>query len=1093
MLGAIKSFTHEDVKKWVGEKTLEKAIGYTNSVSALEVQGTKISAQVQGKAREPYRVNITFDAQGSAPKILRCTCPVGISCKHTAATLLKASERTYESGAPRPEVLSWLDDLVSCVENASDLKRQKASKNQRIIYGIRHSESGVDVEVEFYKARFRNDNTISGGLEHWSNVDKAIVTPPTFLDESDLSILRRLFITQGKNDWGNRSYFLKGVQGDKILRQMVSTGRLVITKNRYSDYHFLKSGPTRPGHLEWIETERGRFKPQIITTPMATQIIPTEPLWYLDENNQEVGQIEIGLPAKLIPLLLNTPSFTQSELGFVLSVLEKKALPIPLPKENIAPKIIQVIDTEPTPILFLESIPEENLNSYHRHKGVDFAILKFNYDGVILEMGAQGEMFTRSTNEVVQIKRKTESEKKAARHLAKLGFEALDKTIEYFYFEDSKKRYQLSAYGKTYSEFLSNDVENLKNAGWEIIFGKDFRHFYYEPQEWEIDFENHESGWFDLFMGIQVDGEKISLVPLLSRLFKNDSRWLNADEIQKIKDDAQFFFETPQGKRFAIPANRLKPIASTLMDLFNGNENIRISALDAPRLADLIETRQNWQFKNSDEIIAMAKRLQECQKPQPVQPPQNFLLQLRHYQLEGLSWLQYLREHRLSGILADDMGLGKTAQTLAHIQLEKEQGRLTLPTLIVLPTSLVFNWRNEAQKFAPELSVLVIHGASRKALYEQIASSDVVLTTYSLLWRDHEQLSKQAYYYLILDEAQMVKNSKTNAALVIRNIQCQHRLCITGTPLENHLGELWSQFDFLMPGFLGDQKSFTKIWRNPIEKDGDNLRRAILAKRIKPFMLRRVKEAVAQELPPKTVIIRSIKIEEGQRDLYETVRTAMDKKVREVVAAQGLARSQIVILDALLKLRQVCCDPRLLKTETAKKVKEHAKLDYLMDMLEELLAEGRRILIFSQFTSMLALIENALDAKKMEYVILTGQTIDRETPIRAFQEEKVPLFLISLKSGGVGLNLTAADTVIHFDPWWNPAVENQATDRAHRLGQTKPIFVYKLIIEGSIEEKILQLQDKKAALAASILSNDTTVDMKFSTDDLAALFEPLGG
>jgi SNF2 family DNA or RNA helicase len=411
--------------------------------------------------------------------------------------------------------------------------------------------------------------------------------------------------------------------------------------------------------------------------------------------------------------------------------------------------------------------------------------------------------------------------------------------------------------------------------------------------------------------------------------------------------------------------------------------------------------------------------------------------------------------------------------------------------LIVLPTSLIFNWKNEAARFAPALSVLSLHGPERKSRFDQIKQHDVVLTTYPLLWRDAEELTQHAYHLLILDEAQTVKNSQSQSAEAVRKINSRHRLCLTGTPLENHLGELWSLFDFLLPGFLGDSKRFTKHWRTPIEKLGDTRRRDLLARRIRPFILRRKKEDVAQELPPKTIIIRTVELEGSQRDLYETVRAAMDSKVREEIASKGFNRSQIVILDALLKLRQVCCDPRLVQANAARKVKERAKLDLLMAMVPELVDEGRRILIFSQFTSMLSLIETELKKLALPYALLTGETTDRETQICRFQDGEVPIFLISLKAGGVGLNLTAADTVIHYDPWWNPAVENQATDRAHRLGQDKPVFVYKLIVGGSIEEKILALQERKAALAAGILSDDRGVEVKFGSDDLAALFEPL--
>nr|MBP7628643.1 DEAD/DEAH box helicase [Zoogloea sp.] len=492
-----------------------------------------------------------------------------------------------------------------------------------------------------------------------------------------------------------------------------------------------------------------------------------------------------------------------------------------------------------------------------------------------------------------------------------------------------------------------------------------------------------------------------------------------------------------------------------------------------------------------DGLAAWLERLKGAAHLKPVAAPAGFTIELRPYQLEGLAWLQHLREHGLGGILADDMGLGKTAQALAHLLTEKHAGRLAKPALVVLPTSLVFNWQREAERFAPALKVLSLRGSSRAEAFAQIPEHDVCLTTYPLLWRDREALGAHAYHSLILDEAQTVKNAASQAAQVVRTLQAEHRLCLTGTPLENHLGELWSQFDFLLPGFLGDSKDFASRWRSPIEKRGDVVRREILARRIAPFILRRRKEQVATELPPKTIVVRSVELEGRQRDLYETVRATMDQRIREEIAARGFARSQIVILDALLKLRQVCCDPRLIKTDAAAKVKERAKLDLLMDMLPELVDEGRKILLFSQFTGMLALIAAELDARKIAYVTLTGDTADREAPVRQFQDGPVPVFLISLKAGGVGLNLTAADTVIHYDPWWNPAVENQATDRAHRLGQTKAVFVYKLVVAGSIEEKILALQDKKATLAAGILAEDHEGSVKFGEDDIKALFAPL--
>jgi SNF2 family DNA or RNA helicase len=649
------------------------------------------------------------------------------------------------------------------------------------------------------------------------------------------------------------------------------------------------------------------------------------------------------------------------------------------------------------------------------------------------------------------------------------------------------------AHESDWAFFMQDSIEGLRDAGWKIEFPDDFRHHILEVDAWEANLVESDSGWFDLDMGVIVEGERLALAPLLAGLFRRDARWLDALQLAFVPDDEAVELHTPTGKRLRVPAGRIKPLAATLIDLFdgfNGGDTLRLSRFDAPRLTDLSDTTR-WQFRGQSDVFAMADKLRNAQGISHIEPPKGLCLELRPYQKEGLAWLQFLREQELSGILADDMGLGKTAQALAHLLLEKESGRLDKPALIVLPTSLIFNWKNEAARFAPSLSVLSLHGPDRKSKFDQIVSSDVVLTTYPLLWRDADELMQHSYHLLILDEAQTVKNARSQGAEAVRKIDARHRLCITGTPLENHLGELWSQFDFLLPGFLGDNRQFTKHWRTPIEKQGDNQRRLLLARRIRPFILRRKKEDVAQELPPKTIIVRSVELEGSQRDLYETVRAAMDAKVREEIAIKGFNRSQIVILDALLKLRQVCCDPRLVKANAATKVKERAKLDLLMAMLPELVDEGRRILVFSQFTSMLALIEHELDRADIKYVILTGDTDDRETPIRRFQEEEVPVFLISLKAGGVGLNLTAADTVIHYDPWWNPAVENQATDRAHRLGQDKPVFVYKLIVGGSIEEKILALQERKAELAAGILSEDRGVDVKFGTDDLAALFEPL--
>jgi SNF2 family DNA or RNA helicase len=337
-----------------------------------------------------------------------------------------------------------------------------------------------------------------------------------------------------------------------------------------------------------------------------------------------------------------------------------------------------------------------------------------------------------------------------------------------------------------------------------------------------------------------------------------------------------------------------------------------------------------------------------------------------------------------------------------------------------------------------------------------------------------------------------VKNAGAKAAAAVRALKADHRLALTGTPVENHLGELWAQQHWLNPGLLGDHARFERFFRKPIERDRDPQRLDLLRRRVAPFLLRRTKAAVAAELPPKTEATIPVELSAAERALYEAIRAALDRKVRDALAQRGLARSQIVVLDALLKLRQCCCHPHLVGTPLALRTREASKLDALSDLLPTLVEDGRRILVFSQFTSMLALIRAELERLGLAHCLLTGETVDRQGEIDRFQRGEVPIFLLSLKAGGVGLNLTAADAVVLYDPWWNPAVEDQAIDRAHRIGQDKPVFVYRLMVEGSVEERMVELQRRKRALASALYGDDGQLASTLSEADVAALLAPLG-
>ncbi|WP_088278299.1 DEAD/DEAH box helicase [Ideonella sp. A 288] len=688
-----------------------------------------------------------------------------------------------------------------------------------------------------------------------------------------------------------------------------------------------------------------------------------------------------------------------------------------------------------------------------------------------------------------------------------------------------------------FGDFWADQLPLLQQDGWQIVVRPGFAHESVPVQAWRLVLDAtsgevlgqavaapmagrparvtalrqpHGEGSWLLSLGVEVDGQVLDLAPLLAGLLQRDRRWLDAEQLAAIDDAEVVKLRAPGGRRLHAPAAPLKAIVGALLDLItdprrregpialHGWEAHRLEALRLALAGDPARRagpHGAWALQGEAGLQALARRLQAAGGLPDLPLPAGLGVTLRPYQHHGVAWLQHLRAQHLAGILADDMGLGKTAQTLAHLLIEKHAGRLAdAPALVVVPASLLFNWQAEARRMAPELRVLLLQGPRRGTEQARIDGHDLVLTSYPLLWRDIRVLESRPWHLLVLDEAQMVKNAGSRTARAVRRVPARHRLCLTGTPLENHLGELWAQFDFLLPGFLGDRRQFQQQWRRPIEKNGETARAALLAARVRPFILRRRKDQVELELPPLTETIERLPLEGGQRALYESVRVAADDQVRKVLDRSGFAGAQIAILDALLKLRQVCCDPRLVKGPRSPPPPENAKLGWLREHLPTLVAEGRRVLVFSQFTELLGLLQPELDALGLRWLALTGQTppTERGQVVARFQAGEVPLLLASLKAGGVGLNLTAADTVIHLDPWWNPAVERQATARAHRIGQQRPVFSHLLVAEGSIEERLLELQARKQALADGVLGEDAALAPKFGQAELDALLAPLG-
>ncbi len=1102
-MSPINSITQDELVRWLGPNEIAKGLTYLARVSELASDDFSVSARVKGTRRTPY--SVYAELTDSPPRGRRlfsdCTCPVGHDCKHVAAMMLAWLRQRSAPERPREQVLAWLEGFRSLAAGATahDAPPRRAAATHRLLYLIRYAPEVQQYAVSCFKARFDKQGQVRQS-ERWDNVERALEAPPSFVDDTDLDILRMLWAHRPRGRFQPQALPLEGRHTAELLQRLAECGRAHFGELATAA---LGAGAPRPGSPDWRVTADGRRVPGVRTDPPAEVVLPLLPPWYVDTARGELGPIRLEVPAELVHRLLLLPPLTQVEAELVAAALAELApeLPVPMPQGEAAVRLAG----PPLPVLQLATVPvvQARYRDYAPYGtyDFDFATLAFRYGPLTVAAADTALFHALPDGSSARLERDASAEAAAARRLTQAGFAKVPGGRVLTAYKALPAGALGLASEAAWPGFMAGTLPALRAEGWEIELPADFRHHALDVDALVLDIDEADGGWLDISPGIEVEGRPVALAPLLAELFAADPRWLSG-RIDDIGDGEAVILTHAELGRLRMSAGRLKPLVRALVDLFERHDGgLRVSKLDAVRLAEL-----ELPGRGQELVAALAARLRGAGGMAAVAAPAGFRAELRPYQLEGLAWLQHLVRHDLAGILADDMGLGKTAQTLAHLLTEKHAGRLDLPALVVLPTSLVFNWQAEAERFAPALKVLNLHGADRHARFDELDKDgagggdgcsegagrvDVALTTYPLLWRDAEALQARRWSLLILDEAQTVKNAASKGAQVIRRLQARHRLGLTGTPLENHLGELWAQFDFLLPGLLGTQKQFAATWRTPIEKHGDRVRRDLLAARLKPFILRRRKEDVAKELPPKTIIVRSVGLEGGQRDLYETVRATMDERIRAEIAGKGFARSQIVILDALLKLRQVCCDPRLLQSAAAARVKERAKLELLMDMLPELIAEGRRILIFSQFAQMLALIAAELDRAQIGWVALTGDTRDRRTPVEDFQKGRAPVFLISLKAGGVGLNLTTADTVIHYDPWWNPAAENQATDRAHRIGQDKPVFVFKLICAGSIEERILALQEKKAALAAGVLSEDASALAKFGEADIAALLAPL--
>lgn len=610
------------------------------------------------------------------------------------------------------------------------------------------------------------------------------------------------------------------------------------------------------------------------------------------------------------------------------------------------------------------------------------------------------------------------------------------------------------------------------------------------PKTWDLYVPEHLVGATVRNKPLLMNARVSSGVDWLSVKISYESGGVGVDREELIKclREGKKFVRLSDDTYAEIDADKVQALIDREVELLAGaGKNGKLPLSQAGRVQELLAHATDADVTAS--ARQLFQRLANIDEIKPAKKPRGLKATLRPYQDQGLSWLRFIHEIGSGGVLADDMGLGKTVQTIALLlSLKQERKERPLRTLIVAPTSVVSNWMREIERFAPSLTTALWHGAGRKEQKVELDSVNVIITSYALLRRDIEMLKKLPLDYAILDEAQAIKNPMSATAAAAKELNASRRLALTGTPIENRLSEIWSIFEFVSPGLLGPLQKFEERFARPIDQ-GDSKTAARLRATIHPFILRRTKTEVAKDLPPKIEIDKVVDLTPDQKAIYTQVLREVRAQVLGEVERVGVAKSQLHILAGLTKLRQAACDPRLLGLPREFAHEDSGKLSALRELVEEVEAGGHKVLVFSQFVSMLKLVAQALDEDKIRYEYLDGSTMDRPAHIDRFQQDPtIPVFLISLKAGGSGLNLTAADTVVHFDPWWNPAVEDQASDRAHRIGQKKVVTVYRLVAAGTIEEKILQLKQKKKDLVSAVLSEDSGGAKKLTKDDLDELF-----
>lgn len=1106
--------------------TLQRAQDYVDRGLVMKVEterGGAVVSKISNGRGQVYNQHIAVHGDSVFGA---CSCPMGHNCKHVAAALIcRGMPQHDNAGRLAAPVAAWVTRVrqsATTTAPASDRPEDYPDTiKDRLLYIL--EPTGVQFRVEIYKGRMAATGEALNKSMRRYDVLGAIGsnTVPGFIRPVDLALIpalaqARIWDTRYGYGYGSGlpDFLLpKGEQAISLIRQLCETGRLLHEASPQGRLTWFEDRPAV--RLDWHLGPDGAQQLGFVDlsgVPLHLRGFEGATFW-IDEDAGRIGALAHPVKPETLRLVETAPLVSANHAEVLGAALPDRMADLVLPRPHTIRQMTRPPKARHARLILGADTAKDNSSRWGAWLQLPTITLTFVYEGQEVSAYDPDPRIVHD-GEVVTLLRDPEWEESCLLRIMEAGAipveelemhgpgeRMMDCDLVFADGELSTSLMDVSCIDDAI-DFAFQVVPALRREGWDIVEGRKWPYrLSGETTSLSISTQNapgeafQGNDWFTLGFQAEIGGKAIDVAPLIAAFLEQSREdW---DHVPDVVTLAQHLTGKPvyldRGKHGYVAVD-LSPLAPLLhMFLAHHVELAAMHPSDAVlvKLAEEALAGSDVRFSDRVGILPLAQSLHALTQVETFSSPAGLRAQLRDYQAYGTGWMAALLQAGFGCVLADDMGLGKTIQTLALLQARREAG-VPGPVLLIVPTSLVHTWRSQAEQFTPDLRLVVLHGNDRATYREAALDADLVVTTYPLLARDREWLAAHDWPLVVLDEAQTLKNPASQMAKTLREIPASGRLALTGTPLENSLQDIWTLMDWVNPGLLGDRKQFQALFRAPIEKQGDAGAQARLNRRLRPFLLRRTKEEVAAELPPKTEILERVELPKPQQALYETVRSVMDARVREAISKKGLAASRITVLDALLKLRQVCCDPALVKTGAGQSVTDSAKRTRLRELVVQLVAEGRRVLIFSQFVEMLHLIERDLTDAGIAYLLLTGQTRDRAAVLDAFASQEAQVFLLSLKAGGVGLTLTGADTVILYDPWWNPAVERQAMDRAHRIGQDKPVFVHRLVAAGTVEERILDMQQRKQALADALFEAETdAASGLFDEATLQDLFAPL--